>query len=310
MITTVTLNAAVDKTYYMDSFATHQVNRVRRVLTEPGGKGNNVAKMIKLLGSEVTASGCIGGDNGQLIDHLLQTRKINTDFVMTSGESRICLNIIDESSQYASTELLEPGLTISSSQWISIKQKIQQLAQLSTIIVFSGSLPQGVATNGYAELIEIVQQAGAHAFLDTSGAAFTDSIQAKPYFIKPNQHELEQWSNTSLTTDQQYIDTAWLLINRGIENVCITRGSQGAIAIINKQVYQVISPSIQAINTVGCGDAFVAGMAFATSRQYDPIQQLKLASAVASANALSEKAGDMDYATYLELESAVQVIPL
>jgi len=94
--------------------------------------------------------------------------------------------------------------------------------------------------------------------LDTSGAAFTDSIQAKPYFIKPNQQELEQWTNTSLTTDQQYIDAAWLLIDRGIEKVCITRGSQGSIAIINKQVYQVISPSIQAINTVGCGDAFVA----------------------------------------------------
>lgn len=310
MITTVTLNAAVDKTYYMDSFDTHQVNRVRRVLTEPGGKGNNVAKIIKLLGGEVTASGCIGGDNGQLIDQLLQTRKISTDFIMVSGESRICLNIIDESSKYSSTEFLEPGLTISSSQWTAIKQKVQQLAQWSTIIVFSGSLPQGVATNGYAELIAIAQQAGAHAFLDTSGAAFADSIQAKPYFIKPNQQELEQWTNTSLTTDQQYIDTAWLLIDRGIEKVCITRGSQGSIAIINKQVYQVISPSIQAINTVGCGDAFVAGMAFATSRQYDPIQQLKLASAVATANALSEKAGDMDYATYLELESAVQVIPL
>ncbi|MFD1990292.1 1-phosphofructokinase family hexose kinase [Paenibacillus nicotianae] len=310
MITTVTLNAAVDKTYYMDSFATHQVNRVRRVLTEPGGKGNNVAKIIKLLGGEVTASGCIGGDNGQLIDRLLQTREISTDFVIASGESRICLNLIDESSQHSSTELLEPGLTISSSQWIAIKQKIQQIAQLSTIIVFSGSLPQGVAANGYAELIEIVQQAGVHAFLDTSGVAFTDSIQARPYFIKPNQQELEQWTNTSLTTDQQYIDAAWLLVDRGIEKVCITRGSQGSIAIINKQVYQVISPSIQAINTVGCGDAFVAGMAFATSRQYDPVQQLKLASAVATANALSEKAGDMDYATYLELESAVQVIPL
>lgn len=310
MIATVTLNAAIDKTYYVDSFDLHQVSRVKRVLTEPGGKGNNVAKIIKLLGGEVVASGCIGGNNGQVIEHLLHTRAITTDFVTVSGESRTCLNIIDESNQYASTELLEPGITISIAQFAAIKLKVEQLARHSTIVVFSGSLPQGVPVDGYAALIRIVQKAGAQAFLDTSGSAFAHAITAKPYCIKPNQQELEQWTNTILKKEQQWIDAVWKLADLGIEQVCITRGSQGSIVMLDKQIYQVIAPTIQAINPVGCGDAFVAGMAYATSMQYDPVRRLKLASAVAAANALSEKAGDMDYNTYLELESAVQVIPL
>ncbi|GJM70925.1 hypothetical protein HMSSN036_31410 [Paenibacillus macerans] len=51
MITTVTLHAAIDRTYYVDEFSLGQVHRVARQVDEPGGKGNNVAKVIRQLGA-------------------------------------------------------------------------------------------------------------------------------------------------------------------------------------------------------------------------------------------------------------------
>ena len=96
MITTVTLNSAIDKTYYVNRLGLNQVNRVSQMFAEPGGKGNNVAKVIKPLGIPVTASGFAGGHNGRKISEDLESLKINHRFVETTGESRICLNIIDE----------------------------------------------------------------------------------------------------------------------------------------------------------------------------------------------------------------------
>ena len=48
---TITLNAAVDTTYRLDHFAHGTVNRVSRKIMVPGGKGNNVAKVLSTLGT-------------------------------------------------------------------------------------------------------------------------------------------------------------------------------------------------------------------------------------------------------------------
>lgn len=66
MITTVTLNAAIDKTYYVSSFLTGQVNRVRRMYSEQGGKGINVAKVLHTLGINVTVTGLLEGLMGNI----------------------------------------------------------------------------------------------------------------------------------------------------------------------------------------------------------------------------------------------------
>ncbi|MED4959710.1 1-phosphofructokinase, partial [Paenibacillus macerans] len=125
MITTVTLHAAIDRTYYVDEFSLGQVHRVARQVDEPGGKGNNVAKV-----------------------------GIETAFVHAPGESRVCLNILDESSG-SSTELLGPGPAITEPQIAAIKETRHSLAQKSSIVVLSGSLPAGAPENMYAELINI-----------------------------------------------------------------------------------------------------------------------------------------------------------
>ena len=63
MITTVTLNAALDRTYYLPTFATERVNRVERMYSVPGGKGINVAKVLTSLGVDTMATGLTGGFN-------------------------------------------------------------------------------------------------------------------------------------------------------------------------------------------------------------------------------------------------------
>lgn len=309
VITTVTLNASIDKTYYVHRFELGGVQRVARQIAEPGGKGNNVAKVITLLGGEVTATGFVAGSNGSFIEGSLTDRGIQTSFVHAAGESRVCLNIIDESTG-TSTELLEQGPVINDHHIAEIKQTIHRLALQSSVVVLSGSLPPGAPIDLYADLIGIIHSTKARAFLDTSGGALSSGLQARPDFVKPNEHELAGWLGQDQLMELEWAEAAQKLADQGIAQVCVTLGDRGAVAFIDGQGYRVIPPTVQAVNTVGCGDSFVAGMAFAEERGDSPEEKLRIASAAAAANAMSDRAGHIDYKLFQEYVKQVQIVTL
>ncbi|MDU4696480.1 MULTISPECIES: 1-phosphofructokinase family hexose kinase [Paenibacillus] len=309
MITTVTLHAAIDRTCYVDRLHVGQVHRIARQFDEPGGKGNNVAKVIRQLGGEVTATGMIAGSNGAFIEHCLNERGIHTAFVKMPGESRVCLNIVDEA-RGSSTELLGQGPAITKVEAEAIREQVGELSGKSSVVVLSGSLPAGAEVNLYADLIGMIRSSGAKVFLDTSSAALREGITALPHFVKPNEQELAQWLGHEPKERNEWIQGARQLADQGISAVCVTLGSRGAIAVLEGAAYFVRPPRIQPVNTVGCGDAFVAGMAYAEECGKSPADKLRIAAAAAAANAMSIKAGDIDIGLYQEYERQVEVIAL
>jgi len=310
VISTVTLNAAIDKTYYVPQLQIGRVHRVTRQIADPGGKGVNVAKVIRLLGGDTTATGFIAGNNGRFIEEELRRRGVATAFVKADGESRLCLNIMDETTG-ESTEVLELGADVGDAHVAELKAVVRGLAQRSSIVAMSGSLPPGVPTDLYAELIGIVRAEGARAFLDTSGKAFGTALASRPYFVKPNEQELAQWlGREDRLSDDEVIDAAWQLADTGIEQVCVTLGERGAVAILQGSAYRVTPPKIQAVNAVGCGDSFVAGLAFAEERCLPPEEKLRIAAAASAANAMSDRAGHIEQEVYEAYLEQVEVRPI
>ena len=105
MITTVTMNAALDKAYFMNHVIENgTVMRVQECRTTAGGKGLNVARAASICGADVQATGLVGGFNGQYLESLLDKDEIPHQFGHVKGETRSCINILDEG--YGSTEYL------------------------------------------------------------------------------------------------------------------------------------------------------------------------------------------------------------
>lgn len=303
MITTVTLNSAIDKTYYLPHFKLGAVSRMKKVLAVPGGKGINVARVIHQMGEKVLATGFIGGHNGHFIRNELHKIGMDCDFVEVEGESRLCLNIIDELDR-SSTELLEPGPTIQLKDLAAIKKRIEKLSKVSTIITLSGSSPKGVPDHTYAELIEIAKNSGAKVFLDTSGDQLLEGIKAQPFLIKPNEDEVEKIIGKKLEKESDLYESIHQLMQSGITCVVVSLGSKGSIAGYKGELLRIKAPKIHAVNTVGCGDAFMAGMACALSKDSPIIEGLRLAAATGSANALTSQAG------FIRIEDIEHLFPL
>lgn len=309
MITTVTLNASIDKAYYMQkSIENGTVMRVAAVRNTAGGKGLNVARNVKLCGEKVLATGLVGGYNGKYLEFLLKKDKIDYRFEHIQGETRSCINILDP--KYSSTEYLEPGCEVSEEEEQEFLKNFPEIIKESDVITISGSVPKGMSKDIYKKMIEQIKAAGKQVILDTSGELLERGIEEKPTMVKPNQDEIELLFNTKIENREQVIHYARELYKKGIPYVVISLGGDGALLVCEKGVFQGKPPKVEVENTVGCGDSMVGAFAVALSRNYEPEEALKYAVSVATANAMSPNTGEFDPKNSEEIREKVKIISL
>mgnify|MGYP002623050546 CR=1 FL=1 len=293
MITTVTLNASIDKAYYMsDAIENGTVMRVREVRNVAGGKGLNVAKVAHICGEEIKVTGFVGGFNGQWLESMAANAGLITDFEHVSGETRSCVNILDP--KFGSTEYLEPGFELSPEDIAKFMARFPEIIRESSVVTMSGSAPRGVAKNIYGELVRIIRETGKRVILDTSGEYLKLALlsEMKPNMIKPNKDEIEQITGIKPKTLDDVKGSAILLHETGVEFVVVSLGSEGALLACDDGVLIARPPKLEAVNTVGCGDAMTGAFAVAMSRNLRPDEALRYAVAVSAASALSPDTGD------------------
>lgn len=306
MITTVTLNASIDKAYYMEeTIKNGTVMRPAACRNSAGGKGLNVARIIKLCGEDVKATGFAGGYNGKYLQSLLEKDGIRQDFELVEGETRSCINILDK--KYGSTEYLEPGCEITKEEENRFMQKFADRIKDSDVVTLSGSIPKGIGTDIYERIIRIVKEMGKKVILDTSGEMLEKGLTACPDMVKPNQDELELLFHKKIETREDVMECATKLYQQGISNVVISLGADGAMLVCKDGIYQGKPPKVHVVNTVGCGDSMVGAFAVAMKREYSSEKALQFAVAVATANAMSPHTGDFSREVYQDIIDKVKV---
>ena len=296
MILTVTLNAAVDSTWEVENYIIDSVNRAEKdvPLRIAGGKGINVARVIKRLREDVLATGFVGGDLGEFIKRKLDEEKIEHEFISVKGESRECLIIVDPIKK-TETVTNGTGPEISSSEVEKFKDFFLKTIPKCKVICLSGSLPLGVSTDIYSYLIKWANEENVPVILDTSNDALKKGILAKPFMVKPTIKEVEEvLHDHNIESDKDIIKAAKYFLDKGAEVVVISRGKEGAIMCTMEDSWKITPPEVDAVNPVGSGDAFVGGFAVAIARGQSILDAVKLGTATGAANAEKLKAGDID----------------
>ena len=290
MIITLTLNASIDKAYRISGTVRRgTVMRVNSCRNTAGGKGLNVARVIKLCGEDVIPSGLAGGNTGALLERLADRDGLTGRFVPVNAETRCCINILDEDNQ--STEFLEPGETVKEEEIERFEAEFEKICMEAKVVTMSGSVPKGVSNAVYRDLVKKVKVWGKKVILDTSGELLKEGILSAPDMIKPNQEELGMLLGREVTTMEDVKAAALELHKKGIGQVVVSLGKDGAVLVCGEGIFHGIPPRIKPVNTVGCGDSMVAAFAVAMQREYSREDSLKYAVAVSAANALSDKTG-------------------
>lgn len=309
MITTVTLNASIDKAYVMqEAIENGTVMRVKEVRNTAGGKGLNVAKIAVICGAEVLATGFAGGFNGRYLESLAAESHVATRFCHVEGETRSCINILDP--KYGSTEYLEPGFSVKEEDLARFLTEFPGVIGKSTVVTMSGSAPVGIPSDIYRKMAELAKAAGAKVILDTSGDYLKEGLQGRPFMIKPNEDEIEALLGIRAEDPEAVFRAASeLRVKYGIPWVVISLGGNGAVLSCDEGVFHGLPPKLDPVNTVGCGDSMVGAFAVALERALSPREALRYAVAVSAAAAMSPLTGDYDPAVFEEIypETIVEV---
>ena len=290
MILTVTLNAAIDKRYVVEEFKVGEVNRVKECAYVPGGKGLNVSKPAAVAGAEVVATGFVGGHAGNYIEASLKDYHVKSAFYHLESESRSCINIWDEKN-CVQTEFLEPGFTVTESEFQGFLEEFKELVKQADVVAMSGSVPKGLDGTAYQKLVKVVKDAGKKVILDTSGKLLEMGIEACPTMIKPNIDEIRMLTGKECNEIGEIVEAAKEIHARGVEVVAVSLGADGSLAVSDEGVFRAIVPRIDAVNTVGCGDSMIAGFALGFAEGLGIEETLRKASAISAAAALREETG-------------------
>ncbi|WP_044639976.1 1-phosphofructokinase family hexose kinase [Risungbinella massiliensis] len=288
MILTVTLNPAVDVSYRIPDFQLDQVNRCQEIQKTAGGKGLNVTRVIHCVNGKALATGLLGGANGNLIRQQLDQSEITHDFVGIQGETRNCIAILHDDKQ---TEILESGPIITIDELETFLGKYEELLAQVEVVVASGSLPKGLPTDFYGQLIEMAHRYQKRFLLDTSGASFEFALATKPFLIKPNIDELSAWVGRMIRSEEEIIHALNQIASYDIPYIVVSLGKDGAIAMVEGDIYRVTVPSIETINPVGSGDSTMAGFAIALEKNLPPVEVLAYGSSLGTLNALELQTG-------------------
>jgi 1-phosphofructokinase family hexose kinase len=282
MIYTVTLNPALDRELTVPALEYDEVLRATSSRVDFGGKGFNVSRMLASLGTPSVALGFAGGRTGDALREGLEQLGIATEFVPIAGETRTNISIVPHD-HARHIKVNEPGPAITDSERAALVERVRTLARPGDWWVLAGSLPPGLAPGLYAELIDIIQSAGARVLLDTSGEALRAGCAARPFLLKPNGYEASQLTGRPVDTPAEALAAAQALAS--IEQVVISLGAAGAVLVAGGRGWLATPPAIVQRNPIGAGDSLVAGLAWSLSQSYPPEQVLCWAVACGAATA-------------------------
>lgn len=286
VIYTVTFNPSLDYIVSVKDFRPGMTNRTSSELMLAGGKGINVSIVLGNLGIKSTALGFIAGFTGDEIVRRLHNSGINSEFIkINDGISRINIKL----KSIDGTEINGQGPHIDSSH---IEQLMNRLRRLESgdILVLAGSIPAGISDNIYKDIMDMLKDKGVQIVVDATSRLLTNVLEYKPFFIKPNQHELGDIFNVTLNTQEEVIPYALELKKMGAVNVCVSMGGKGAILVADDgNVYKAKSPDGILKNSVGAGDSLVAGFLSGWIEKKDYEYAFRKGVATGSVSAFSER---------------------
>ena len=266
MILTVTLNTAIDKTLAVPNFRLGRRHRTVDQTTMPGGKGVNVARVLKTLGAPVIATGLAGGATGtRLVDQLTQF-SVLSDFVRIREESRTNTAVIDPTTG-EQTEINERGPAVSDQEIELFVDKLLYLARGASVCVFAGSLPRNVDVDVYAGLIRELKRMGVVCVVDTDGDPMRRAVRAEPDVISPNVLEAEELVGHEFNDEEDHCIAVREMVELGAREAIMTAPDGCYAHMLPAEpgsppcLYRVrVRPGvIEPRATVGSGDAFLAG---------------------------------------------------
>ena len=291
MILCLGTTPTMQRTLLFDRVEIDGVNRATEVREYASGKSVNVAKVLRTLGHNPTATGFVGGGRGVVLREHLDLAGIAHDFVEVLGATRLCTTVIDRTTG-AVTELVQEPEPVEADKWRLLEQKLEALLPQADTWVFSGSFAPGAPADFYTRWLAKFRRNNPQVIIDARGGPLREALGQPGVVAKCNREEFEDTVGDKLA-DERALRMAMEKAAPQGGGLVVTLGRDGAIAYEMGRFWRVRVPPVRAVSAVGSGDAFAAGLASGRHKKLsiNPGEALRLAAACGAANAMTPDSG-------------------
>jgi len=293
MILCIGATPAAQRVMIFRNLLVDAVNRASQTVDGAAGKSINVAKVLTALGEDPIAIGFLGGDHGERICSELKARGIRLDFVAVGVPTRQCITLLDESGGTV-TELVEESRALTQNAYDLLMEKARHWLSQCDAMVMSGTLTPEGPVDFYRRCTQWGREAGTLTVVDAQGQALIETLKAGPGLVKPNRTELAATLGQALENEAAVISAARELHNQGAQRVVVTAGKEPTLASDGRTLWRIRPPRIPAVNPIGSGDAFTAGLVWRLVRGEDLGEACRWGAAAGAANALTIMAGEVE----------------
>ena len=269
MILVVGLSPALQRTLEFGEFHTGAVNRAKRVCETASGKGVNVVRVAKQLGATVRLLTVAGGHRGELLVASIKAQRIPSSVVRVQAETRVCQTLLGGS---AITELVEEAGALRAREVARVISAYDAALRKARLVVLTGTVPPGCGDDFYARLIAKARAGGVPVLVDAQARQLANAVRARPWLVRINRDAFAAVPK---------------LDRRGVEWFVISDGARPVTVAHDREAFRLKPPRVRAINSVGSGDAMMAGIACGLWRGQSMREAVRLGIACGAANALT-----------------------
>lgn len=258
-VLTVTLNPAIDVTYRIPALEAGTTIPVTDVRTRAGGKGVNVASVVRALGGDSVVIACTGRREPDEFRAGLDELGLSHRLVPACGPVRRTVAVVTDDG--TTTNLREPGSEVAIGTEAGITAALRtELDAGAGAVVIAGSVPPGLSAEVPARLVAVCAGYGVPVIADVSGAALR-AVATAGALLMPNRDELTELLGTLPRSVEDVAAAARRLVRDGAAAVVATAGEDGAIAVTPQGAWSA-RPVEAVIGTpTGAGDAAAAALA-------------------------------------------------
>ncbi|MBM6816502.1 1-phosphofructokinase family hexose kinase [Olsenella uli] len=285
MIYTMTLNPALDYVMHPLTLDMGFTNRSSNEELHCGGNGINISTLLNELDVPSIAMGIAAGFTGDYLLHRLQEKGIASNFVILDrGYTRINVKL----NGIVMTMVNGMGPKIPEKKVNELLERMDIVGSDDTLVL-TGSIPNSLPEDMYMQIMRRLGGRGIQFVVDAPGQLLMESLEAHPFLIKPNNHEVGRIFGVEIEEPDECMPYAHKLQDAGARNVIISCGGHGSLLLDENGAEHVVpTAKIRLVNATGAGDSMVGGFLAQVTRGVDYETALIFASACGTATAASK----------------------
>ena len=157
------------------------------------------------------------------------------------------------------------------------------------MLVLSGSVPAALPHDVYERILSRLDGRGIRFVVDTTRDLLCNVLPYRPFLIKPNSLELGEIFGRELKNDEEILECARALQERGARNVLVSMAGDGSLLLSESGgSHRLGVPKGTVRNSVGAGDSMVAGFLAGWLQTGDYAYAQRLGAAAGSATAFQD----------------------